>query len=73
MASDWTCDPRDTRGIYSAGGTTRVEDLFAITDHTEDLTLDCDTDAVNATNDVLGTLIRILIEKGIIRGTVVNH
>ena len=73
MVSDWSCDPRDTRGIYSAGGATNVEDAFAVTDHTEDLALDCDTDAANAIADVLGTLIRILIEKGIIRGTVINH
>ena len=73
MVSNWSFDPRDTRGTYSAGGTSNVEAVFAVTDHTEDLALDCDTDTDNAIADVLGTLIRVLIEKGIIQGTVVNH
>lgn len=73
MVSNWAFDPRDTRGIYSAGGANNVEAVFAVTDHTEDLALDCDTDNAEAIADVLGTLIRVLIEKGIIQGTVVNH
>jgi len=43
---------------------------FAVTDWTEDLALDCDTDADNAIADVLGTLINELIKKGILNGTV---
>jgi hypothetical protein len=43
---------------------------WAVTDWTEDLTLDCNTDDADL-GDVLGTLIRQLIQKGIISGSVV--
>jgi hypothetical protein len=43
---------------------------FTITAFTQDLALNCDTAAVAETNDVLATLIRELIRKGIINGTV---
>jgi len=47
---------------------------FAVTNITQDLTLDCDTAFAEAgflaLQDNLGTLIRELIRKGIINGTV---
>jgi hypothetical protein len=44
---------------------------FAVTNITEDLALDCDGEAgCLALADVVGTLIRELIRKGIIHGTV---
>ena len=43
---------------------------FAVTNITEDYTLDCNANSDLATADVLGTLIRELIRKGIINGTV---
>ena len=43
---------------------------FAVTNITEDYALDCNANADLATADVLGTLIRELIRKGIINGTV---
>jgi hypothetical protein len=43
---------------------------FAVTNITEDYSLDCNANADLSTADVLGTLIRELIRKGIINGTV---
>jgi len=43
---------------------------FELTNHTEDYTFDCNTATLGITSDVLGTLIRDLIRKGIINGTV---
>jgi hypothetical protein len=43
---------------------------FAVTNITEDYALDCNANADLATADVLGTLIRELIRKGVINGTV---
>ena len=43
---------------------------FAVTNITEDYSLDCNSGADLSTADVLGTLIRELIRKGIINGTV---
>jgi hypothetical protein len=43
---------------------------FAVTNITEDYALDCNANSDLATADVLGTLIRELIRKGIINGTV---
>jgi hypothetical protein len=43
---------------------------FAVTNITEDYALDCNANADLSTADVLGTLIRELIRKGIINGTV---
>lgn len=42
---------------------------FTVTDWTEDLTLDCNTDDADL-GDVLGTVIKQLIDKGILKGTV---
>lgn len=69
MVSNWSSDPRDTRGGDSTKGTTE----FTVTNLTVDATLTCDTDADNAIADVLGTLIQQLIQKGIITGTVATH
>ncbi len=44
---------------------------WAVTDWTEDLTLDCNTDDADL-GDVVGTLIKQLIQKGILKGTVVT-
>ena len=43
---------------------------FAVTNITEDYALDCNANADLSTADVLGTLIRELIRKGIIHGTI---
>ena len=43
---------------------------FAVTQITEDYALACDANSDLSTADVLGTLIRELIRKGIINGTV---
>lgn len=43
---------------------------FAVTNIAEDYALDCNANSDLATADVLGTLIRELIRKGIINGTV---
>lgn len=45
---------------------------FAVTDWAEDYAMDCNTDAVGAVANVLGTLIRDLMAQGIIKGTVVT-
>lgn len=42
---------------------------FVVTDWTEDLTLDCDSDDADL-GDVLGTVIKQLIDKGILKGSV---
>lgn len=42
---------------------------WTVTDWTEDLTLDCNTDDADL-GDVLGTLIKQLIQKGILTGSV---
>ena len=46
-----------------------AEQEFVVTDWSQDLTLDCNTDDADL-GDVLGTLIKVLIDKGIIRGSV---
>ena len=43
---------------------------FAITNHNEDLALNCDSTTDAELADVLGTVIRELIRKGILNGTV---
>jgi len=43
---------------------------FVITNYTEDLALDADAAAVAETNDVLATVIRELINLGILKGSV---
>jgi hypothetical protein len=43
---------------------------WTVTNWTSDLTLDCDGGAIAATDDVLGTLIKTLIENGTLNGTV---
>ena len=42
---------------------------FTITNHTEDYDMDCDG-LVGVVADTLGTLIKTLIQKGLINGTV---
>jgi hypothetical protein len=42
---------------------------FTVTDQADDYTLDSDTDQA-AMGDVLGTLIKELIQKGVIKGSV---
>ena len=43
---------------------------FTITNYTADLAMDCDTAVVAETNDILGEVIRQLINKGILKGSV---
>ena len=43
---------------------------FELTNFTEDYSFDCNTATLGVTSDVLGTLIRELIQRGIINGTV---
>lgn len=43
---------------------------FTVTNHTEDLTLDCNANDDLQTADVLGTVINELIKQGILSGTV---
>ena len=43
---------------------------FEVTNWTEDLDMDCDATADAAICDVLGTLIKELIEAGVIQGSV---
>jgi len=43
---------------------------FTVTNWNEDLTFDANTATLGVTSDVLGTLIKELIEQGIISGTV---
>ena len=51
--------------------TTNQTPAWTVTDWTEDLSMDCDTDDANL-GDNLGTLIKQLIDKGILKGTVVT-
>jgi hypothetical protein len=51
-----------------AGGA--IAQKFEVTNFTEDYSFDADTAALTVTSDVLGTLIRELIQRGIINGTV---
>lgn len=44
---------------------------WTVTDWTEDLSLDCDSDDADL-GDVLGTLIKQLIQKGVLKGSVVQ-
>jgi hypothetical protein len=46
-------------------------DAWTVTDWTEDLTLDCNTDDADL-GDVVGTLIKQLIQLGILKGSVVT-
>ena len=47
-----------------------IQNQFAVTNWTNDVTLNCDQNSDLATADVLGTLIKQLIEQGVITGTV---
>lgn len=42
---------------------------FTITNLTEDFDMDADTETLGVVADTLGTLIKVLIRKGIINGT----
>ena len=59
---------RDSLTSDSAGTPTTPK--FTITNFNEDLDFDCDTATLGVTSDCLGTLIKILIQKGIINGTI---
>jgi len=45
--------------------------VFTITDWTTDTSMDCDSDDADL-GDFLGTLCKVLIEKGIIKGSVTS-
>ena len=57
---------RDTIYKDSSG----TEQKFAITNFNEDFSFNCDVNDTLVTSDVLATLIKQLIRKGIIDGTV---
>jgi len=50
-----------------------ITSKFAVTNLSADYALACDSDTDNAIADVLGTLIRELIQRGVINGTVATH
>ena len=50
-----------------------VGTAFTITNLTASVSMQCDNVADNAIADVLGTLIRELIAKGIVAGTITTH
>ena len=54
-------DKRDNRGDQGA---------FVVTNFTEDFAFDANTATLADTSDVLATLIQVLIQQGIINGTV---
>ena len=56
-----TRDKRDNRDSQGA---------FTVTNFTEDFAFDANTGTLADTSDVLATLIKMLIEQGIINGTV---
>lgn len=56
-------DKRDNRSSQGA---------FTVINWVEDLDFDCNTATLGVTNDTLGTLIKLLIEQGIISGTVAS-
>lgn len=57
--------PRNSRDI-----TNEQAETFVVTNWTSDVTLDCNANSDLATADVLGTLIKVLVEKGILKGSV---
>jgi len=57
---------RDTVTTDSGGAIGK----FELTNFTEDYSFDCNTGTLGVTSDVLGTLIRELIQRGVINGTV---
>ena len=57
---------RDTVTTDSGGAIGK----FEVTNFNEDYSFDCNTATLGVTSDVLGTLIRELIQRGIINGTV---
>jgi len=52
---------------------TSQDTIFAITNLTVDTDMDCNGVAAQVVGDVLGTLIRDLIRKGVINGTIATH
>ena len=43
---------------------------FTVTNHTDDYAFDENTATLGDTSDVLGTVIKVLIKKGILNGTI---
>ncbi len=58
-----TRDKRDNRANQG---------VFAVTNWTEDLAMDCNSSTNDELSDTLGTLIKILIEQGTLNGTVAS-
>jgi len=58
--------PRDTLNSDSSGAMPK----FVVTNYTEDFDFNCNVNDTLVTSDVLGTLIKQLIRKGVIDGTV---
>ena len=61
---------KDHLGFDTSG---LITNKFAVTNLSADYALTCDSDTDNAIADVLGTLIRELIQRGVINGTVATH
>ena len=57
---------RNERDIRATGP------VFTLTNWTEDLAIDCNSATNDELSDMLGTLIKTLIERGIINGTVAS-
>ena len=57
---------RDKRDNRADQGT------FTVINWVEDFDFDCNTATLGVTNDTLGTLIKMLIEQGVLNGTVAS-
>jgi hypothetical protein len=60
-----------TTTTYNASRDIPALGVWAITDYTEDLSLDCNSDNAALGNN-LGTLIKQLIQLGILKGSVIT-
>lgn len=63
-------DGSGTRVLVEGISGVELTNAFTVTNWTGDYALDCNTDADAAIADTLGTLINVLIEAGVITGTV---
>ena len=59
-------------GVRDIRDTRSDQGVFAITNWNSDVVLDCDSTTTGELADIIGTLIKILIEQGILNGTVAS-
>ena len=59
-----------TTGIRDKRDNRDAQGVFVVTNFTEDFLFDANTATLADTSDVLATLIQMLIEQGVINGTV---